>query len=257
MSTCLQRFFLSVLLFAFAGLPARPASLTIAAAADLASAERDLSNSFKKAHPKDSVRFVFGASGALRQQIANGAPYDVFLSANADYIDRLASSRKILPDTAIVYAHGRLAMLWRDHKPHDINDLTQDWVRFVAVANPKLAPYGLAAQQSLEHVGLWARLRPKIVFGENVRQTLEMFDSGNADVVLTAYSLMVERPGVQPIPEDWRQPILQKAGVVAASRQVTLARKFLAFLQSPAGAGILTAHGLTPVRAHSKESLDE
>ena len=125
------------------------------------------------------------------------------------------------------------------------------------MANPKLAPYGLAAQQSLEHVGLWARLRPKIVFGENVRQTLEMFDSGNADVVLTAYSLMVERPGVQPIPEDWRQPILQKAGVVAASRQVTLARKFLAFLQSPAGAGILTAHGLTPVRAHSKESLDE
>jgi len=223
------------------------ASLTIAAAADLSSAESDLVNSFRRTHPKDSVRFVFAASGALRQQIANGAPYDIFLSANAAYIDRLASNRKILPDTAIVYAHGRLAALWRDHKAHDIKDLTQDWVRFVAVANPTLAPYGLAAQQSLKHAGLWNKLHSKIVFGENVRQTLQMFDSGNADVVLTAYSLMVKRPGVQTIPEDWHQPILQKGGVVAASHEAGLAREFMAFLQSRAGASILTAHGLTPV----------
>ena len=215
--------------------------------ADLSSAESDLVNSFRRAHPKDSVRFVFAASGALRQQIANGAPYDVFLSANAAYIDQLASNRKILPDTAIVYAHGRLAALWRDHKAHDIKDLTQDWARFVAVANPTLAPYGLAAQQSLKHAGLWNKLHSKIVFGENVRQTLQMFDSGNADVVLTAYSLMVKRPGVQVIPEDWHEPILQKGGVVAASHEAGLAREFMAFLQSRAGASILTAHGLTPV----------
>lgn len=250
LSTCLKSFFLTPLLgIVLFGQPARSASLTIAAAADLASTESDLSNCFKEAHPLDSVRFVFAASGALRQQIANGAPYDVFLSANAAYIDELASNRKILPDTAVVYAHGLLAALWRDHNPHNINDLTADWVRFVAIANPKLAPYGLAAQQSLEHAGLWTKLHPKIVFGENVRQTLEMFDSGNADVVLTAYSLLVKRPGVQTIPEAWHQPILQKAGVVAASHQPVLARQFLALLQSAAGAKILMAHGLTPVSA--------
>jgi molybdate transport system substrate-binding protein len=252
LSTCLQRFFVGIsVTLAFAGL-GHSASLTVAAASDLASAERDLTNSFQRTHRNDSVRFVFAASGTLRQQIANGAPYDVFLSANAAYIDQLASNRKILPDTAVVYAHGQLAALWRDHKLHDINDLIQNWVRFVALANPKLAPYGLAAQQSLEHAGLWAKLRPKIVFGENVRQTLQMFDSGNADVVLTAYSLMVKRPGVQAIPENWHQPILQKGGVVAASHEASLAREFLAFLQSPAGASVLRAHGLSPVARHSR-----
>jgi molybdate transport system substrate-binding protein len=226
---------------------ARPGSLMIAAAADLSSSERDLTYAFRQAHPEDSIRFVFAASGSLRQQIANGAPYDVFLSANATYIDELAASRKVVPDTAVVYAHGRLAALWHDQKPHNINDLLQKWVRFVAIANPKLAPYGLAAQQALEHAGLWSKLHSKIVFGENVRQTLQMFDSGNADVVLTAYSLMVKRPGAQAIPEEWHEPILQKGGVVATSHDAGLAREFMAFLQSPAGAAILTSHGLTPV----------
>jgi molybdate transport system substrate-binding protein len=247
LSTCLQRFFAGAFLALALASLAHPESITIAAAADLSSAESDLANSFERGHPTDSIRFVFAASGALRQQIANGAPYDVFLSANAAYIDRLASNRKILPDTAVVYAHGRLAALWRDQKAHNINDLTRQWVHFIAIANPKLAPYGLAAQQSLEHAGLWTKLHPKIVFGENVRQTLQMFDSGNADVVLTAYSLMVNRPGVQLIPEDWHQPILQKGGVVAASHESHLAREFMAFLQSRAGASILTAHGLSPV----------
>jgi molybdate transport system substrate-binding protein len=197
-------------------------------------------------YPGDLARFSFGASGALAQQIANGAPYDLFLSANEAFVDELAASGKVLPDSVRVYAYGQEGILWRDGKPHNISDLREPWVRFVALANPKLAPYGLASQQALEHQDLWDSIRPKIVYGENVRQALQLFDSGNADVVLTSYSLLAGRPGAIIIPPDWHKPIRQKAGIVAASQNVDLARRFLAFLASPAGAHVLAAHGLKP-----------
>jgi molybdate transport system substrate-binding protein len=228
--------------------PVSGATLTVAAAADMASAEAALSSSFHKSYPPDSVRFVFAASGALAQQISNGAPYDLFLSANESFVDQLAVSRKILPDSIRVYALGELGILWRDTKLHEFSDLKQDWVRFVAVANPRLAPYGAAAQQSLEHESLWDSLRSKIVFGENVRQALQLFDSGNADVVLTSYSLMAGRPGAAVVPADWHNPIRQKAGIIAASQNIDVARLFLAFLRSPEGSRILAAHGLKPVK---------
>jgi molybdate transport system substrate-binding protein len=161
-------------------------------------------------------------------------------------VDQLAASGKILPDSVHVYALGQLGILWRDGKPHNISDLAADWVRLVAIANPRIAPYGLAARQTLENQGLWDTIRSKVVFGENVRQALQMFDSGNADVVLTAYSLITARPSAAVIPQEWHKPIRQKAGIVAASAHPELARKFLAFLQSPEGARILTKHGLKP-----------
>jgi molybdate transport system substrate-binding protein len=243
---------LSIFLAAFFvsfGLPvpsALSATLTVAAAADVSSAEHDLSDSFHGIYPEDSVRFSFGASGALAQQIANGAPYDVFLSANEAFVDQLAVSQKILPDSVRVYAFGELGVLWRDSKVHPLSELGAKWIRFVALANPKLAPYGAAARQSLEHENLWDGLRPKIVFGENVRQALQMFDTGNADAVLTAYSLMVGRQGASIVPSDWHKPIRQKAGIVALSQNVEVGRRFLSFLASPAGARVLAAHGLKP-----------
>jgi molybdate transport system substrate-binding protein len=228
--------------------PISAASLTVAAAADISAAESDLTSSFHETYPSDTVRFVFAASGALAQQIANGAPYDVFLSANEAFVDQLVSTRKILPDTDIAYALGRVGILWKDGKAHPLNDLTTDLVRFVAIANPKLAPYGLAAEQALRHENLWDKLGAKIVFGENVRQTLQLFDSGNADAVLTSYSLINNRPGATVVPDNWHQPIRQKAGVVASSANQKLARKFVAFLEGPKGSKILVKHGLTPVR---------
>ena len=241
MSIILAAFFVSFGIFAC---PVQAANLTIAAAADISAAEHDLSDSFHRMYPEDTARFSFGASGALAQQIANGAPYDLFLSANEAFVDQLAAARKILPDSVRVYALGQEGILWRDGKPHAISDLKEQWVRFVALANPKLAPYGLAAQQALEHENLWDSIRPKIVYGENVRQALQLFDSGNADVVLTSYSLLVGRSGAAIIPPDWHKPIRQKAGIVAASQNVEVARRFLAFLASPAGARVLAAHGL-------------
>jgi molybdate transport system substrate-binding protein len=183
----------------------------------------------------------------LSQQIANGAPYDVFLSANAQFVDQLASNGKLRPDSVRTYATGRVAILWKDNKSHPVSDLKQNWVRFVALANPRLAPYGAAAQQALEHAGLWPALKGKIVYGENVRQALQLFDSRNADVVLTALSLVVDRkPDL--IPADWHAPIVQKGGIVTASPNQAEADAFLRFLTSPAGQAIFAKFGFGPVK---------
>jgi len=178
----------------------------------------------------------------LKEQIASGAPYDVFLSANAEFVDQLASSGKLVPESVKAYAAGRVGMLWSDKKHHSLNDLAQSWVRFVALPNPKLAPYGVAAQQALEHAGIWKQVQPKVVYGENVRQTLQLFESGNADVVLTSDSLL---QGKDPdlIPADWHRPIIQKGGIVAASSNQQAARKFLDFVLSPAGQAIFAQFG--------------
>jgi molybdate transport system substrate-binding protein len=216
-------------------------TLTVAAAADLSVVAPELATAFEGAHPGTNIRFVMEASAVLSQQIENGAPYDVFLSANSQFADRLASVGKLRPEP-VVFAMGRVALLWRDGKHHNINDLAQNWVRFLALANPQLAPYGAAARQALEHANLWQQIEAKIVYGENVRQTLQLFDSGNADAVLTAAGLVAAR-NPQLIPADWHQPIVQKAGIVSASSKQKDAALFLHFLLGPTAQAIFAKHG--------------
>lgn len=220
-------------------------TLTVAAAADLSNLEPDLVASFRKAEPSLTLRFVTAASGVLSQQIQNCAPFDVFLSANAQFVDRLASNGKLRADSVTTYAVGRVGVLWRDGKAHPLTDLTQSSVRFVALANPKLAPYGVAAEQSLQHEGILDRVRPKIVYGENVRQALQLFESGNADAVLTADSLLGgKHPDI--IPDAWHKPIVQKGAAVTASNHREAADRFLIFLKGPAGRAVFAKYGFGP-----------
>jgi molybdate transport system substrate-binding protein len=221
--------------------------LTVAAASDLAPLENELASAFHKSHSEPSVRFVTEASAALSQQIENGAPYDVFLSANARFVERLASNGKLRPDSIRAYAEGRLGLLLRDGKKHQIKDLAAENVHFIALPNPKLAPYGVAAQQALEHEGIWKQVQPKVVYGENVRQTLQMFESGNADAVITADSLLQARhPDL--IPVDWHRPILQKAGVVASTKDLAASDAFLNFLTGPDAQTIFSRYGFMSPR---------
>lgn len=221
-----------------------PSILTVAAASDLTKLEPVLDQAFYRSNPNVRIRWVNAASAILSQQIDHGAPYDVFMSANVQFVEKLASNGKLAPDSVAAYGIGRLGMLWRDGKPHQISDLEQKWVRFVAIPNPELAPYGGAAVEALKHEGLWNRVQKKIVYGENVRETLEMFDSGNADAVITSDSLLPKRHP-QVIPADWHRPILQKAGVVAASPNRALAEKFMRFLVSPAGQAVFAQFGFS------------
>ena len=222
-------------------------TLTVAAAADLSPLEPDISSSFGKNSPDIHLRFVTESSAALAQQIENGAPYDVFLSANAAFVDRLALNRKIQPESVLNYTQGRLGLLWRDGKNHPLKDLSSDQVHFLALPNPKLAPYGAAAQQALEHASLWEFVRQKVVYGENVRQALQLFESGNADAVITSESLLIGKDP-QLIPADWHQPILQKAGIVAVTKNTAAARAFLQFLTSPAGQAVFARYGFSSTR---------
>ncbi len=227
-------FFLLSLFLVPPATPQSPAktTLTVAAAADLSAAEPALAAAFEKTNPSLSIRFVTGASTALAQQIQHGAPFDLFLSANVDLVDSLHL------DEAKIYTVGHIAILWKDGKDHPLTDLTNPQIRFVAIANPKLAPYGLAAQHELQRLGLWDKLQPKIVYAENVRGTLQLFDSGNADAVLTALSLVTTRH-----PQIVRSEIVQKAGIVPATKSPQPARAFLDWLLSPEAQQLLARYG--------------
>ncbi|MDQ2711774.1 MAG: molybdate ABC transporter substrate-binding protein [Acidobacteriota bacterium] len=237
MSSSLIVFFLI-----FAGIGVAQNTLTVAAAADLSSLESDLASSFGKTAPDVRVRFVTESSAALAQQIENGAPYDVFMSANAQFVDKLALNGKLLTGSVRPYVVGRLGLLWKDRGTHDLNYLANTAIHVVALPNPKLAPYGVAAQQAIERAGIWPQVQPKVVYGENVRQTLQMFETGNADAVLTSASLLVGKSHV-PIPSHWHKPILQKAGIVATTGNREAAEGFLRFLSSPAGQAVFTRYG--------------
>lgn len=224
----------------------RSADLTVAAAADLASLEPPLAAAFQQ-QTGIHLTVTLGASGILSQQIASGAPYDVFLSANEQYVRDLAAAGQIVPASVRVYAFGRLGLWSRDGRFRDLTELTAPALTHLAIPNPEHAPYGVAARDLLRRRGLWDTLQSRIVYGENVRQTLQYAETGNADAVITAWSLLVDHKGAVLLPAD-HAPISQAAGIVAASKQQDAARRFITFLRSPAGAKLLLDHGLTPAK---------
>lgn len=180
-----------------------------------------------------NVTATLGATKLLAAQLRNGLPADVFLSADTATIEQLS---EILDEkTARVYAVGRL-VIWtrRDAKnrPKRLQDLANPVYGKVAIANPTLAPYGRAAQESLAKLGLTATVAPRLVQAENIAQAWQFAQSGNADVALTAFSLVIgNTSGVYIIvPESLYAPITQSAAVVKASKNPALARRFLAFL---------------------------
>lgn len=216
--------------------------LLIAAAADLAPLERDLAQAYEK-KTGFRVRFTFGSSGMLARQIENGAPYDVYLSANSSYVKDLAESGHLDSKSVRVYAFGRLGLFG----VKELRELASPKIRQVSIPNPKHAPYGVAAEEALRRAGLLTEVQPKIVYGENVRQTYEYARTGNADAAITAWTLVKDAGGVL-LPETTHEPIAQSGGVVKSSRQAAAARAFLDFLVSAEGRAILTRYGLTPPR---------
>lgn len=216
---------------------ATPAELLVACASDLAPAQTELAAAFRQS-TGHSIRFVTGSSGMLARQVANGAPFDVFLSANRSYVDDLLKQSAIVPDSLKLYGKGRIA-IWPQTT---IEALRRPEVKHIAIPNPKHAPYGIAARQALEKSGLWKALERKIVYGENVRQAMQYAESGNADAVLTSWTLLQGRGTL--LPESLHDPITQAGGIVAASTQRTLAARFLAFLTDGDGVPILRKFGL-------------
>ena len=216
--------------------------LLVAAASDLTSVEKPLTAAFRE-DTGVQVRFVLQSSGMLARQIQNGAPYDVYLSANEKYVRDLVETGDLARETVKVYATGRLGLWSKQGGIGRVEQLIEDRVRILAIANPAHAPYGVAAKEALLSRGLWERLRGKIVFAENVRQTFQYGDSGNADAIITSWTMVHDKGGVM-LPADWHTPIRQAGGVVTRSERKALARRFVEFLLSERGQRVLRGHGL-------------
>jgi molybdate transport system substrate-binding protein len=223
----------------------------VAAATDMRFALDELAALFMKRHGAQ-VQVTYGSSGQLATQIEQGAPFDLFFSADEQSIRRLGAAGLIVAQTERVYGIGRLVLWVPLNSPIDPQQglpvLTNARVRFVAIANPDHAPYGRAAAQALRALGLWDLVRAKLVLGENISQALQFVRTGNADVGIIALSLAVAPP-VQPagryalIPASLHEPLRQTAGVVARSSQMEQANAFLAFVNGPEGRQVLRQYG--------------
>lgn len=217
----------------------RAADLLVAAASDLA----PLTAALEKGYG-GKVRFTLASSGSLAKQIENGAPFDVFLSANDQYTTELATGGYLDKSTVTVYAFGRIALWSPNGSVRSLEDLKKPGVQHLAIPNPEHAPYGVAARQALESRNLWKEVEPKIVYGENVRQALQFAESGNAEAVITSWTLLQGRGTL--LPAEWHSPIRQAGGMVKSSTQAEAALRFLRFLSGPEGRKILQDGGLVP-----------
>ncbi|MBI4889018.1 MAG: molybdate ABC transporter substrate-binding protein [Acidobacteria bacterium] len=220
---------------------AQTAPLTIAAASDLAPLETAL----RQALPSIPLTFTFGSSGMLARQIENGAPFDLFLSANDSFVQALARSGYLQPASITPYATGRLGLWSASGNVKTFKDLTNPSLRHIALPNPRHAPYGAAAEQALRHLGLWTSVSGRLVLGENVRQAFEFARSGNADAVITSWTLVFDKGGVL-LPDTGHAPIRQSGGIVRGTPREKEARSLLQFLVSPAGRLLLSRFGLFP-----------
>jgi len=195
-----------------------------------------------------AVTPTFGATKALATQIENGAPIDVFVAADTATVQKLASERVIVAGTVHPYAIGRL-VLWSSaqasHHPQRLQDLTDPAYAKIAIANPKTAPYGLAAQQAFARAGIGPRVAPRVVQAENIGQALQFAQSRNADVCLTALSLVIEDK-TDPyiiVPDALHDPITQSLGLVRTTTQTTQGLQFIDFLTGKDAAKIWRRYG--------------
>lgn len=224
----------------------KPVTITVSAAADLNYVFKEIGALWEK-ETGNKVTFNFGSTGQLAQQIERGAPVDLFAAANKSYIEDLDKLGLIVSNTKSLYGRGRITIWTRkDSKlnPKEIKDLTKPEYKRVAIANPDHAPYGIAAREAMQSAGIWDAIKPKLVLGENIRQTKQYVETGNVDVGIIALSLSVNKPGKwQLIPENLHKPIDQMLAVVKKSRHQKQAQKFAQFINGSKGRPLMKKYG--------------
>lgn len=223
------------------------APLRLAGAADLAPVLPELIELHGREFPGEVVA-TLGSSGLLARQIAEGAPFDLFFSADAAFVDDLIAQGHAFGESRALYARGRI-VLWTPasgvEPPKGLADLVDGRFRRIAIANPEHAPYGRAAQQALRAVGLWEQLEPRLVLGDNVLHTLQLCRSGNAEVSIVALSLAMAAPDGAWVllDETLHEPIDQALAITSASTRRPEAEAFVRTLASPEGRRILARFG--------------
>jgi molybdate transport system substrate-binding protein len=227
--------------------PLAAALLKVAAAADLAVAFEDIGAAFEKKTGTKPV-FSFGSTGLLAKQITEGAPFDVFAAANVSFVNNVVREGACDGSTQGLYARGRI-VVWTKQSagssPATLTDLKDARFARVAIANPEHAPYGQAAKEALQHAGIWEAVSPKLVFGENVRQTLQFAETGNVEAAIVALSLAIVTKGGQYtlIEEGEHAPIDQALVVCRHGKNAEAGRRFTAFVNSEEGRAIMRRYG--------------
>lgn len=241
---------LSISLIPAASQAAPSAGMTIAAAADLHHAMDEVVAAYRRDHPAASINVVYGSSGVLLTQIEQGAPFDLFFSADSDYPRQLVAFGEAGGATT-PYAVGHL-VLWSaslDMRGVRVGDLVQPRFGRIAIANPEHAPYGRRAQQALQGAGIWEAVQPKLVFGENIAQAAQFARTGNAQVAVIALSLALEpdaKGSYVMVPDAAFQPLLQSFVLTKKGAGNGLARDFERYVQSPPARAILARFGFSP-----------
>jgi len=229
------------------------AEVSVAAAADLKFALDAAVPDFRKSRPDVDVKVTYGSSGSFFAQIESGAPFDLFLSADVDYPEKLAARGLTVPGSEFLYATGRIVVWVRKESPLDVagqglSALTGPSVKKVAIANPRHAPYGRAAEAALKSLGAWDAVREKLVFGENVAQAAQFVESGAADAGIVALSLalapeMAVKGRWAEIPPSAHPPLRQGGVILKSSASPDAAKVFRDYLVGPAGRAVLTRYG--------------
>lgn len=225
---------------------------TVAAASDLKFALEEIAANYKADKGRE-VRLVFGSSGVLWQQVKNGAPFGLLMSADEAYIDDLYK-QGLTVDKGSLYAIGRIALLQKKGGQIKLGTDQQDLskaikeVKKISIANPEHAPYGRAAKEYLTNIGAWDLAQPKLVFGENISQSTMFALTGSADFAISALSLAIS-PQVQVqstyvlIPDHLHKPLRQKMALIKNS--ASSAKDFYQYLQEPKSRQIMSRFGFT------------
>lgn len=245
---------LSIILLAMLAPSAATAQITVAAASDLTFALTEIARQFEK-DTGNTVRLTFGSSGNLSAQIQNGAPFDVFFSADVDYPRRLEGRGLVDSQSTLLYATGKIVVWASRGSPIDVHRgmdaLLHPAVRKIAIANPAHAPYGRAAVTALQHFKLYERVQDKLVFGENISQAAHFVESGNAEIGIIALSIalaptMKDKGLFWEVPQSAYPPLYQAAVVVRNSQHKETAKQFFAYMRMPRAQAALRRFGFTP-----------
>jgi molybdate transport system substrate-binding protein len=251
-----MRTLLGLLILLMINLPLHAANpdITVAAAADLNAALPELAANFEK-QTGTHVRLSFGSSGNLTQQIKNGAPFDLFFSADEDYPKQLIQSGLADPDSLYRYAVGRLVLWVPSESPLDVEHRGMDAlldpsVKKIAIANPQHAPYGRAAAAALKHFNLYDKIADRLVLGENVSQAAQFVESGNAQAGLVALAHAMA-PAMKGKGRYWELPasaypeLDQAVVIVSRSPNKKEAAAFLEYLKTPDAQTVLRGYGFS------------
>ena len=228
---------------------AHAGKVTIAAAADLKFAMEDIVVAFKKSNPGEEVVVTYGSSGNFTAQIQQGAPYDIFFSADIGFA-REIFTKGLAASEVTRYAIGRI-VLWsasQDATKLTLESLADSKIARIAIANPKHAPYGKCAEEALRASGLWDKIEPKLVYGDNIAQTAQFVQTGNAQVGIIALSLAIS-PGLANmggywlVPEKLHAPLEQGFVITKRAASNGLAKKFADYMGSEPTRAVMMKYG--------------